>query len=142
MNAKDVLRQMTESAYRITGAYVSDIDGAGWLVGSVPGTNHISWQVGHLLAGTHHMLTALGQPGLTLPDGFAEAHAKEMAACDDAQKFATKERYLALMEEAKAATLSAIDATPDSQLDAPGPEFLRSHVPTVGATLMMARVTG
>jgi len=37
----------------------------------------------------------------------------------------------------KAATLAAIDATPESSLDQPGPESMREYAPTVSAALLI-----
>ena len=41
------------------------------------------------------------------------------------------------MDQMKAASLAAIEATPESQLEAPGPESMREYAPTIGAVLMM-----
>jgi uncharacterized damage-inducible protein DinB len=107
------------------------------LVRSVPGSNHIAWQLGHMIGGTQMMLGALGQPAPELPAGFVAAHGKETAASDDPAKFATKAQYLALMEQMKAASLAAIEATPDRAMDQPGPEEMRQYAPTVGAVLAL-----
>jgi uncharacterized damage-inducible protein DinB len=42
-----------------------------------------------------------------------------------------------LADQMKAASLAAVDATPDEQLDAPGPEDMREYAPTVAAVLML-----
>ncbi len=137
MDAKDVLRQVMESSDMIVQAYIGDLTEADLLVRSVPGTNHIAWQLGHLVAGTHKMLLALGRPAPSLPDGFETSYTRETAASDDAAKFPTKAQYLALLGEAKAAVLAAIDATLPSDLDNPGPVEMREYAPTVGSVLMM-----
>lgn len=135
--AKDILRQGTEFAHMVVHAYVEDLTDADLLVRSVPGTNHIAWQLGHLIAATHYMVTELGHPAPALPKGFAEGYTKETAALDDPARFASKAEYLALADQMKAATLAAIDATPDSALDQPGPEAMRDYAPTVLAGLML-----
>jgi hypothetical protein len=137
MNAKDVIRQVVEFSTMVTKMYVDDLADADLLVRSVPGTNHIAWQLGHLVAGTQHMLQALGRTAPSLPPGFAEAYTKETASSDDPARFTGKEQYLTLMEQAKAAILAAIDATPDSDLDQPGPESMRAYAPTVAAVLLL-----
>ena len=78
------------------------------------------------------MLVALGQKAPELPAGFEAAHNKETAGVDDPAKFATKAEYLRLMDEMKAASLAAVEATSESGLDAPGPEPMRARMPTVG----------
>ena len=72
-----------------------------------------------------------------LPEGFAAAYTRETAASDDPAKFVAKTEYLALMDQMKAASIAAVDATPEADLDLPGPEPLRQYAPTVGAVLMI-----
>ena len=72
-----------------------------------------------------------------LPEGFAEAHSKEMSGVDGPARFAGKAQYQGLIEQSKAAILAAIDATSDADLDQPGPEAMRDYAPTVGAVLLL-----
>jgi hypothetical protein len=137
MNAKQVLRQLVESCDFLVRAYVGDLSDADLLVRSVPGTNHIAWQLGHMIGGTAKMLREMGHKGPVLPAGFAEGYTKDTAGIDDPSRFATKEQYLALLDQAKAAILAAIDATPDAALDQPGPETMREYAPTVMSALML-----
>ena len=137
MHAKDALRQMVEMSHMIVRTYVEDLTDAQLLVRSVPNTNHIAWQLGHLITSTHHMLAGIAQNPPALPEGFDGAHSKDTASSDDPDRFASKEQYLTLAEQMKTATLAAIDATSDQALDAPGPEAMREYAPTVGAVLMI-----
>jgi len=141
MNAKDILRQNVEFTHMLTRSYVEDLSDAELLVRSVPGTNHIAWQLGHMIAGTQQMLGLLGHE-VSLPEGFAAAYSAETAKSDDAAKFATKAEHLALLEQMKAATLAAIDATPESALDQPAPEAMREYAPTVAAALGVVGLHG
>ena len=50
---------------------------------SVPGANHIAWQLGHMIASVRRMLTGLGQRAPALPEGFAAAYTRETSASDD-----------------------------------------------------------
>jgi hypothetical protein len=135
--AKNLLRQVIEMSHFMTRAYVEDLSDADLLVRSVPGSNHIAWQLGHNIGGVRQFLTALGQPAPALPDGFGEAYKRETAASDDPARFHKKGQYLALMDAMKAASLAAVEATPDERLDDPGPEAMREYAPTVGAVLML-----
>jgi hypothetical protein len=137
MTAKNILRQNIEMSHMVTRAYVDDLTDAEFMVRSVPGSNHIAWQLGHVIASTRGMLTGLGRPAPALPDGFEAAYTKETSASDDPAKFLKKAQYLALLEQMKAASLAAIDATPEDGLDKPGPESMREYAPTVGAVLML-----
>jgi hypothetical protein len=137
MTAKDVLRQSLEMSYMVAGAYIADLNEADFVVRSVPGANHIAWQLGHLIASTRHMLLALGREAPALPEGFEAAHSREMAGSDDRAKFAPKAEYQRLMDQMKAASLAVIDATPESALDKPGPEAMREYAPTVCSVLLL-----
>jgi hypothetical protein len=137
MNAKDVIRQAVELSHMVTRAYVDDLTDADLLVRSVPGSNHIAWQLGHMIVGTQGMLQGLGRDAPVLPKGFAERYTKETAASDDPGCFAEKAEYLALTDQMKTAALAAIDATPDNALDQPGPESMREYAPTVASVLML-----
>jgi hypothetical protein len=137
MTAKEVIRQIVEFCHMVTRGYVDDLTDKDLLVRAVPGANHIAWQLGHLLAGEHEMLKNIGQNPPPLPRGFAEAHTKETAASNDPGKFFKKADYLGLMDKMKAAALAAIDATPDQQLDQPGPESMREYAPTNAAVLTL-----
>ena len=121
MTAKDLLRQSIEFGHRVTRGFVEDLTDADLLVRSVPTANHIAWQLGHSIASTRRLLLAVGRQAPALPEGFEAAYTKETSASDDPAKFATKAQYLALMEQMKAASLAAVDATSEADLDLPAP---------------------
>ena len=125
MQAKDAMKQVIEFCHLVTQMYVDDLSDQDLLVRSVPDANHIAWQLGHAVSNTAFMLGALGHQPPALPDGFAEKYTKDTAGSDDPAAFDTKAVYLSLAETIKAASLAAIDATPDGDLDAPGPESMR-----------------
>jgi hypothetical protein len=135
--AKNLIHQSIEMGLMVTRAYVEDLTDADLLVRSVPGSNHIAWQLGHLIGSVRGMLASLGAPTPALPDGFEAAYTRETSASDDLATFATKAQYLGLMDQMKTASLAAVDATPDEKLDAPGPEAMREYAPTVGAVLLL-----
>jgi hypothetical protein len=135
MNAKDVIREVIEFGHMVTRYYISDLSDAELLVRSAPGSNHIAWQMGHMIASSQHMLKGLGHSAPDLPTGFEAAYTAETSMSDDPAKFAAKTEYLALAEQIKAASLKAVEATPESALDQPGPEQMREYAPTVASAL-------
>ncbi len=137
MTAKDVIKQLVEFCNMVSRGYVDDLTDRDLFIRSVPGANHIAWQLGHLVASEHHMLTELGRTPPALPRGFAEAHTKETATSDDPAKFLKKADYLTLMDKLYAAKLATIDATPESELEKPAPEAMRNYAPTIGAVLSL-----
>lgn len=137
MNAKDVIRQSMQTAQMVTGAYLKDLSDADLLLRPVPGSNHIAWQLGHLIASERSMIAGVGGKMPELPAGFEDAHSPDASKSDDRSKFARKAQYEALMTQMHKATLAALDATPDADLDKPAPESMRSYAPTVGAVFQM-----
>jgi hypothetical protein len=137
MSAKNLLCQSIEMGHFVTRSYVEDLADADLLVRSVPKANHIAWQLGHLIGSVRGMLAGIGQPAPALPEGFEAAHTRETSASDDPAKFFAKSQYLGLMDQMKTASLSAVEATPENQIDSPGPESMREYAPTVGAVLML-----
>lgn len=138
MDTRQALKIGINSAQFVSEGYLNDLTDADLLVRAVPGSNHIAWQLGHLIAAEHDMIN-LVKPGSMpkLPDGFREKHEKATATSDDPKAFLTKAEYLELARSQRAATLAALDKTVDAQFDEPAPEALRNFVPTVGAVFAM-----
>ena len=135
--AKNLLRQSIEMGHFVTRAYVEDLTDAQLLRAFGAGGES------HRLATRPHDRQRAGDArragaaGAGPARGFAAAYTRETAASDDPAKFATKAQYLALMDQMKAASLAAVEATPEGELDTPGPESMREYAPTVGAVLML-----
>jgi DinB superfamily len=141
MNAKDVIRMTIDNSDMISNSYLSDLSDADLMLRPVDGMNHLAWQLGHLIAAERHFLEAV-KPGASppLPHGFEEAHSKETISSNDPKKFRTKDEYLSLWKAQREATLKVLAGLPDSQLEAPSPESLRSFAPTVGSIFNMIGV--
>jgi hypothetical protein len=137
MTAKDAIRNTINFCRQVTLGYLKDFTDADLLVRSVPAANHTAWQLGHLLVSERDMVAGLGHEMPDLPHGFTEAYAAEAATSNDPGKFSKKADYLDLMESMRAATLGALDATPEAALDKPAPEAMRSFAPTVGSVFML-----
>ena len=137
MSLKNHIRWQVEQCHWLNNMYAQDLTDAELMTRPVPGMNHMAWQLGHLISSSNEMLAGIGQPGTTLPAGFAESHSKEAAACDDPKKFATKAVYMDLTEKVKAASLAAIDAVPDNKLEDPSPEAMRDYAPNTAAVLTL-----
>src|SRR6476646_9300915 len=89
MNGKDAIKTALRSTAHLLNWFLSDLSDADLLVRSVPGSNHVAWQLGHLIAVES---SAIGKniPGASLPElppGFREKYTKETAASDDAGAF-------------------------------------------------------
>jgi hypothetical protein len=131
MTPKDVIKNTIEFCHSVLTAYLDDLSDAELFVRPVPGANHIAWQLGHLIISEN----ALSEAGYTMPDlpaGFAESYTPETAGSDDPARFHKKAEYLRLLEQQRTATMAALDATPEEDLDEPSPESCRDYAPTLG----------
>lgn len=137
MNAKDVIRGASALSLTVVKSYVSDLTDAELLVRPGPGCNHIAWQLGHLIGSEADLLNMICPNAVELPAGFAEKYTKETARSDDPTQFLTRQQYVELFDRINAATLAALDALPDADLDKPGPEPLKRMCPTVGMVFVL-----
>lgn len=137
MTAKDVIKQVVEFCHMVVGHYLDDLKDEDLMVRAVPGSNHLAWQLGHLISGDCHMLATLGHTPPALPEGFEAQHTKETASSDDASKFCAKQTYVELAGQTKAAVLAALAATPEADLEKAAPESMRAYAATVSAALTM-----
>ncbi len=138
MNVKDLLHYNVTLSHNITKTYLGDITDEEMLVRAVPGSNHLAWQLGHLVASERSLLEAIGVDVPDLPEGFAEKHGKENTDSDDPSEFLSKSEYFELMDQMHQAADAAIDKTDEAGLDLPTPEKLRNFFPNVGSVLLMA----
>ncbi len=138
MKAQDVIKSTHAMSTMVLKSYVNDLTDAELMQRPGAGCNHVAWQLGHLIASEVSLLESIA-PGtaFALPEGFADQHSKDQAGCDDASKFLSKDEYLQLLDSVQAATIAAVDATPDDELDQPAPESFRSWCPTVGAMYVL-----
>lgn len=134
MGTKDVIRGLLTSNDFILNTYLSDLSDADLLVRSVPGANHIAWQLGHLINSEQNLLKMLpGCTGIELPAGFAEQHSKEMAQKESAAGFRTKAEYQELYKKSRANVLKNLDAFNEANFDKATEGRLAQVCPTLGS---------
>ncbi|MEX0641347.1 MAG: DinB family protein [Pirellulales bacterium] len=138
MNTREALKTGILSGQSISELYLSDFTDAELLVRTVPGANHIAWQLGHLIKAEHDMMEMIKPKSMPeLPAGFSEAHNKEASASDNPHAFLTKSQYLDVMKKQRAGTLALLETMSDAELDQPAPESLRHFLSTVGQVISM-----
>ena len=126
MNTHQAIKATILSGQQITEAYLTDLTDAEILVRPVPGTNHIAWQLGHLIAAEHDMVDLVRPQSMPeLPAGFRERHNKDTSKSDDPNAFLKKDQYLEAFKKQRAGTLAALESLSDADLDKPAPEPLR-----------------
>ena len=133
MDAKDAIRSSANLSTLVLKAYISDLDDADLMRRPGEGCNHLAWQLGHLISSEVQLLdTVAPGKGIELPDGFADAHAKEASRNDDPAGCQGKHNYVELFDKVRAASLAALDTYPESDFDNPAPEDFREFCPTMG----------
>lgn len=133
MNSRQALKAAIQGGNHLVHSYLEDLSDADLLVRAIPGTNHIAWQLGHLIASENMMLEAL-KPGCMppLPEGFAKQHGKKTAESDAASDFLSKDQYLELFKQQRAGTLALLETMSDEDLDQPAPPALIKFLKSVG----------
>ncbi len=133
MNAKDAIRSSANLSTMVLKTYISDLDDADLMRRPGEGCNHLAWQLGHLISSEVQLLESVA-PGqeIELPGGFADAHSKEACNNDDPADFCEKRTYVEMFDMVRAASLAALDAYVQSDLDNPAPEDFRAFCPTMG----------
>lgn len=140
MNIAEHIKKSFDTPNMVVMGYLGDLSDEDLMKRPVEGTNHIKWQLGHLIAAEHQMIASIAPDAMPpLPDGFAEKHKKDTAASDNDADFYSKEDYLKLMQEQRAGTLAALAKMSDDDLAKPAPESLQQIASTVG-TLFSAQV--
>lgn len=134
MDSRGALRTTIEQGQNIVERYLSDLSDADLLVRPAKDSNHIAWQLGHLISGENKMVSAVFPDVMPpLPEGFGERHTKNTAASDDPQQFLTKHEYQAIFQLQRAGTLKALASVTDAQLDEAMPPPLSHFLKNVGA---------
>ena len=133
MNTKDAIQSAMNISDTVMKTYLSDMSDADLMTRPAKGCNHLAWQLGHLISSEVALLQGLCPgKGAALPEGFAEAHAKEKAESDDASAFKSKDEYVSLYEAVRKGTRAALMEYPEADLDAPSAEHFRKMFPTQG----------
>ena len=119
---------------------IADFTDAELLVRPVPEANHAAWQIGNVIGGDPFLVTAELPDTVypELPAGFAELHSGKGAKIDKAEGFLTKDGYLKLFSEVRAATIAAVSKLTDADLDRPSSEKMRWAGPTLAHVLLFA----
>ncbi|MHB1558047.1 MAG: DinB family protein [Isosphaeraceae bacterium] len=137
MGPKDVIRNCLDTSDFFIKSYVNDLTDDEFKLVPIEGMNPIAMQMGHLIA-VEHMINELVEPGSApaLPAGFAEAH--DIKKAEGTAGFRSKDEYVKLWDEQRAATKAVLDRLNDSDLADNRDGKLPPWAPTVGVALNMA----
>ncbi|MBI2824460.1 MAG: DinB family protein [Planctomycetia bacterium] len=136
MDTRQAIASSLTNADFLVQTYLADLKPEELLARSLPGTNHIAWQLGHLISAECFLVgKALPGKGPTVPAGFGEKHKKQTAASDNPADFLTKEEYLRMAKEVRSGTLRLVDELPAEEFDR-AVEVPPPVVKTVGQTFL------
>jgi DinB superfamily len=118
--------------------YFKDMSDDDLLVRVTPDSNHLAWQLGHLILAERELLGPhLGADTYAeLPAGFDKQHSNETAKQDPPRGFLKKADYLDLFAKTRAATLAKLESMSDAELDKPIKGGLSHFAPTVGSMIL------
>ena len=138
MSPKEPISTLAKMTDFVVNAYLQDLTDADFLTRTVPGANHIAWQMGHLITAERDLLKGIPDTTpLELPAAFAEKHTKEKAAVNDANAFATKAEYLSLYQKSRANFLKCLESFPVENLSKATEGPLASIAPTLSAMFIL-----
>ena len=105
----------------------------------VPGANHATWQIGHMIGSASHMFAAIA-PGL-VPDAAARIGEKctgKTASIDDPAHFPDKTQLLETFAQAHGAISNWVKTQTPETLNRPTPGPMANFAPTVGHLVLMS----
>jgi len=138
MTPQDAMKKALEGARSVTTALLNDLIDDDLLVRPAPNANHIAWQLGHLIASEHGMISALPHSDMPpLPSQFKDRYTTATSRSDDRSQFASKGYYLDLYGKIRQATYSTLSRLSVSELGLPGPEQIRNYAPTIADVVIL-----
>ena len=133
MGPKDVIRHVFKSNDNMLNSYLSDLSDADLLLRPVPGSNHIAWQLGHLISAEQSLLKYIpGTTPIELPAGWAEKYSADSSRSDSASGFLTKAQYLDMYQKSRANAVKNLDSFAEADLEKPTTGRLAQFAPTAG----------
>ena len=134
MDSRQAIKLGIDSGNMITMAYLDDLTDEQMMHRPHAECNHIKWQLGHLISSENQMIEGVAPGSMpALPDGFADKYTKETAKSDDASAFDSKEEFMRVYQEQRTATVAALEALSEEDLDKASPEEMQAFAPTVAS---------
>ncbi|MEY4667934.1 MAG: hypothetical protein RL518_633 [Pseudomonadota bacterium] len=137
MTFRATIEEFLSTSHYVMRTYLSDMSDEDILTCPVDGAHHAAWQLGHLIMNERRTVEAIrAGAGVDLPEGFEQAHAKEVAV--DSRRGTLKlSQYLELMIAQRDKTKQVLMSLSDDELERPAPEFMRGYARSVSSAFMM-----
>jgi hypothetical protein len=136
MTPMEVIANEIENSPGMMQMHLADFSEAEMLKRPVPGANHVTWQLGHLIKADANLGKLLGA-NVAIPEQYHELFGKEMSKSDDASKFPKKAELLAKLKEGRATVAQAVRKMDPAKLNDPSPENMRKFFPTIGSVVLL-----
>ena len=138
MNSREAIKNAMSTSEMVCMAYLNDMNDDELMMRPQQDCNHINWQIGHLIASDHQMVSGCLPDAMpALPEGFAEKYTRETCTKDNAAEFCNKEELFSVYKQQRSAAQAALDKLSDDDLDKPTPEEMKAYAPNVGAAFSM-----
>lgn len=135
MSIRDHLKASINHMADVLDAYTADLSDEDLLFRPTPKSNHIAWQLGHLLSTQSFVFGAVFPDSLLpLPDGFAERYTKETSQLDDPGSLHTRDEFAEIAKSQRSAILKLLDGVSEGELMAESPEPF-TQTGTIGVAL-------
>jgi uncharacterized damage-inducible protein DinB len=135
MEAVDVIKNELNMGMLVLKMYLEDMSDDELKIRPASKGNSLAWQIGHLICSEHRALTEMGASMPKLSKDFIEEHSFENAP--ETNNEISKDEYLRLYFEQRAATEEFVNSLSASDLDKPGPEYMKDYAPTIGSVLVL-----
>ncbi|MFO0880125.1 MAG: DinB family protein [Gemmataceae bacterium] len=134
MQGVEAVRTALMGTQHLVNWFLSDLTDADLVVRAVPGSNHIAWQMAHLITSEAHLVHEQ-LPQAVFPELPADFGAKHKDPQSDHGM--AKAVYLELFGKTREATLAALGTLSDADLDRPTVGKMAPFAPTLGALLLL-----
>ena len=136
MTFRAAAEEFLSTSHFVMTTYLSDMSDDDIVVCPVEGAHHAAWQLGHLILNERRTVEAIrAGGGVELPQGFEEAHGKEVPLSSREGALKVSE-YLALMKAQRAKTKEILKSLSDTELHQPAPEFMRGYAKSVASAFI------
>jgi hypothetical protein len=139
MRGVDAVRSALQSTHHLVTWFLGDLSDADLVVRPTPGANHIAWQMGHLIQSEPGLIRSTLPQAVypELPASFADKHSKEGQAKESPADFCTRAEYIDLFTRTRQATIAALEALTDADLDRPTEGRMAQFAPTLGSLFLL-----
>ena len=138
MNSREAIKASIDMGKLISMSYLEDLTDEEMMHRPHADCNHIKWQVGHLIASEHDMISGCLPDAMpALPEGFAEKYSKETAASDEANDFHSKAELMEVFQQQREGTLATLEKLSDEDLNKPTPEAMQGYAPNWATAFVM-----